>query len=210
MKHTPFIDKTEYLTFKNIENHKYYIDETLDESVIDIIKNILVKDYKLRLGYNCKTIDMDYSVLKSHKLFSKFISDGYLDGIKQCFDKSIFERRTDYSSISQSDKSVTFVCLDGKDKVLKEGILKKKSPWLYYDKRKLILYSTPRIDYFEPDTGILKGSILLTKCCKTELVDSTKFNLITPNRTYTFMWKKQYDISPWVLAINDAIINYAQ
>jgi serine/threonine protein kinase len=97
---------------------------------------------------------------------------------------------------------------DGNDKIIKRGLLKKQSPYFYYDLRKVILYNTPRIDYIDPETNILKGTINLTKKCHSLLIKSNQFKLITPKRTYIFMCKERYDISPWVSAINKAIEKY--
>jgi serine/threonine protein kinase len=98
---------------------------------------------------------------------------------------------------------------DGNNRIIKRGLLKKQSPYFYYDLRKVILYNTPRIDYIDPETNILKGSINLTKKCHSQLIKSNQFKLITPKRTYIFMCKERYDISPWVSAINKAIEKYS-
>ena len=89
--------------------------------------------------------------------------------------------------------------------ILKKGLLKKRSPYFFYNLRKVILYDTPRLDYIEPDTKLVKGSIMLDKTCSAELIKNNQFLLKTPNRTYSFMCKDKYDISPWVNIINDAI-----
>ena len=97
---------------------------------------------------------------------------------------------------------------DGNDRIIKSGLLKKQSPYFYYDLRKVILFSTPRIDYIDPETNVLKGTIDLTKKCHSQLIKSNQFKLITPKRTYIFMCKERYDISPWVSAINKTIEKY--
>lgn len=104
---------------------------------------------------------------------------------------------------------------EGEDKedlngrMIKCGLLKKQSPYFYYDLRKVILYNTPKIDYIDPETNVLKGTINLTKKCHSQLIKSNQFKLITPKRTYIFMCKERYDISPWVSAINKAIEKYS-
>ena len=97
---------------------------------------------------------------------------------------------------------------NGKGGIIKSGLLKKQSPYFYYDLRKIILYDTPRIDYIDPDTLLLKGSINLNKKCSAELIKNNQFKLITPKRTFIFMCKERYDISPWVSEINKAIKKY--
>ena len=93
--------------------------------------------------------------------------------------------------------------------VIKSGLLKKKSPYFYYDIRKVVLYDTPRIEYIDPDKLITKGTINLNKSCSAQLIKSNQFELITPKRTFIFMCKDRYDISPWVSAINNAIDKFS-
>ena len=93
--------------------------------------------------------------------------------------------------------------------MIKCGLLKKQSPYFYYDIRKIVLYDTPRIDYMDPETFVLKGTINLNKKCSAQLLKANQFKLITPKRTYIFMCKERYDISPWVSAINKAIKDFS-
>ena len=93
--------------------------------------------------------------------------------------------------------------------ILKCGLLKKQSPYYYYDLRKIVLYDTPRIDYIDQEKKIVKGSIKLTKECAAQLTKSNQFKLYTPKRTFVFMCKERYNISPWVSAINHVIEKYA-
>ena len=97
---------------------------------------------------------------------------------------------------------------NGNEIIIKSGLLKKQSPYFYYDLRKVILYNTPRLDYIDPDKSILKGSINLTKECSAKLIRNNQFKLITPQRTFIFMCKERYDITPWVNEINKAIEKY--
>ena len=99
---------------------------------------------------------------------------------------------------------------NGNGNVIKSGLLKKKSPYFYYDIRKVVLYDTPRIEYIEPENLIIKGTINLNKNCSAQLIKSNQFELITPKRTFIFMCKDRYDISPWVSAINNAIDKFSK
>jgi len=46
--------------------------------------------------------------------------------------------------------------LDSVVRVIKQGILKKKSPWFHYNTRKVILDTTPKIEYLDPVSGVVK------------------------------------------------------
>jgi serine/threonine protein kinase len=216
MGHSPFTDKTQYLIFQNILNLKYKIDLNLvPEDAYDLIKKLLKLDPKERLGSGL-TLDNNLDKLKNHKFFSNFNTKKYLNILESRIrNHKDIANQNPFTSTDNSNKHISQsenfdAPTEHNEKILKQGTLKKKSPWLYYDKRKLILFNTPRVDYLDPDSNLLKGSIPLSKKCKAELIDSTKFELQTPNRHFTFMCKPKYDISPWVIAINEAIQLYAK
>lgn len=97
--------------------------------------------------------------------------------------------------------------------VLKEGIVKKKSPWFHYNTRKLVLYNNHKLEYIDPNTNNARGVIILTKECKSFLMESERFDLITPCRTFVFrvnMYFIQTDNSAaqeWNKLINSVIEN---
>ena len=37
------------------------------------------------------------------------------------------------------------------ENIIKSGLLKKQSPYYYYDLRRIVLYDTPRIDYIDQE-----------------------------------------------------------
>jgi 3-phosphoinositide dependent protein kinase-1 len=208
MGNSPFRDKTEYLTFQNILNLNYKIDHNIvPEDARDLIENLLKLDPKERIGSGLKP-DNGLERLKNHKFFKNFDTKKYLDIIEENLKKTYNISRDTSSSASMQEISKSDRILKNeKEKIVKMGELKKKSPWLFYDKRKIILYNTGRVDYFDPKTNILKGSITLTKECRAEFINKTSFNLITSNRTYYFLCKSKFDITPWVTEINEVIKN---
>jgi 3-phosphoinositide dependent protein kinase-1 len=210
MGHSPFRDKTEYLTFQNILNLNYTIDpKIVPEDAKDLIEKLLKIDPKERIGSGLSK-ENSLEKLKNHKFFKNFGTKNYFEIIEIYLKKSESQRVsiiTSIENIKQVSKS-EIILKDKKEKIVKIGELKKKSPWLFYDKRKIILYDTPRLDYFDPNSNILKGSISLMADCRAELKSKTSFDLITPNRTYHFLCKSKYDISPWVTAINETIQNH--
>lgn len=62
--------------------------------------------------------------------------------------------------------------------IIKEGIVQKKSPWFHYNTRKIVLDSTPRIEYIDP------------------ILNKVKVNLIkiTNEKFYFFILKKIYRV----------------
>ena len=236
---TPFRDKSDYLIFQNILNGKFN-DETIyniDENAANLIENILLVNPKKRLGYdhNC---GYNYNVLKNHPFFkidSKFDINKIRNQLlyktlynkKKSFNKSgsnsdntILNLLKNQNKNEKNEVNISNTSLNSMDSnvsqdssnshILKKGLLKKRSPYFFYNLRKVILYDTPRLDYIEPDTKLVKGSIMLDKTCSAELIKNNQFLLKTPNRTYSFMCKDKYDISPWVNIINDAIKRFSK
>ena len=119
-------------------------------------------------------------------------NNNYLNTVKLNINKN---HKNKFEESKNQEKDITIKC----------GLLKKQSPYYYYDLRKVVLYDTPRIDYIDPKKNIVKGMIFLTKECAAQLTKSNQFKLYTPKRTYVFMCKERYNITPWVLAINSAI-----
>jgi 3-phosphoinositide dependent protein kinase-1 len=208
---SPFRDKTEYLTFQNILNLNYTIDtKIVPEAAKDLIESLLKLDPRERLGSGLSE-DNSFEKLKNHNFFKNFDPKKYLglieENLRETEPNQKHSRNYSKSALketSQSEKTLK----EEKEKIVKIGELKKKSPWLFYDKRKIILYNTARLDYFDPKTNILKGSISLDKDCVAELTTKASFNLVTPNRTFYFLCKSKYDITPWVSSINEVIKNH--
>jgi hypothetical protein len=135
-----------------------------------------------------QTPPIDFYISKRNNLHSfspkrKTLFDNIIEskGKKQSFrDKEV------------SPFQINLIKVDDKDDVVYESIinkldvLQKKSPWLHYNTRIMKLYSDGRIEYFEPSTKILKGTINLNSECKAIFYDEGKFDLITPLRKFIF------------------------
>ena len=87
---------------------------------------------------------------------------------------------------------------------------KKKSPWFHYNTRILKFFSKGHIDYIDPKTKELKGSIFINSDCHANLVDSNKFEIETLNRTFTFKHKNKRVLKEWVDKINSYSLKYAE
>ena len=235
--HTPFTDKTEYLIFQNITHLKYnqkYIN-LIPKEALDLIINFFKNEPSERIGYKGEN-DFDFNKIKSHPFFILKEDNTDISKLKEqlmnkcSYYKKILEKRNkgknsnndnikdkiNENNQNKNDKNFNDNEEDINNKengsngrVLKIGLLKKQSPYFYYDLRKVILYDTPRIEYIDPDKSLLKGTIILSKECSAQLIKTNQFKLITPKRTFIFMCKERYDINPWVIAINKAIDKYS-
>ena len=209
--HNPFTDKTDYLIFQNISNVDVN-DKNIDlipEEALNLIEKFFKEDPSRRIGYN-GVKDFDFNKIKSHPFFKLEDENITLNQIRQSLmNKSSYFRRNCLKKINKNNKNKFEENKNGQNEgILKSGLLKKQSPYYYYDLRKIVLYDTPRIDYIDPNKSLLKGRIILTQNCYAELIKSNQFKLFTPKRTFIFMCKERYNISPWVTAINSAIKIY--
>ena len=96
------------------------------------------------------------------------------------------------------------------DVVLLEEKIEKKSPWFHYNTRILKFFSKGHIDYYDPKTKELKGSIFINSDCHASLVEDNKFEIETLNRTFTFKHKNKRVLKEWVDKINSYSLKYAE
>ena len=224
----PFTDKTEYLIFQNISNVKINEKniELIPDEALNLIKNFFKEEPSERIGYN-GTKDFDFNAIKSHPFFKLKGENISISQIQQSLmNKCSYYRKKINKKNNSNTNTVNLNQLVINDKfnnkkkfeeskneesetIIKCGLLKKQSPYYYYDLRKIVLYDTPKIEYIDPEKKIVKGRIKLTKECYAQLTKSNQFKLYTPARTFVFMCKERYNISPWVSAINYAIEKYA-
>ena len=74
----------------------------------------------------------------------------------------------------------------------------------------MILDSTPKITYKEPEKDVIKGIIYLNKKCKVYASRQDIFNLDTPKGVYKFKSKFNGEIALWINAIKDCIKKYGK
>ena len=229
---TPFKEKTNYLIFRKIEELKieYSSNVSITEEAKDLISKILVKEPSKRLGAGEKGTEYDINHLKNHPFF-KGIDWDNLHNItppnSEDFDflmKKLVKKNTisvinnnvkDINSIKEEDnKNKKNDTSDESDEnkpiVLKRGYLDKKNPWFFtYNKRKVILDSTPKLVYIDPDKNIIKGEIILDKNFKIAHINDNIFDVVSPKRSFRFK-ATNGDSLIWEKSINDAIKEYAK
>ena len=228
---TPFKEKTNYLIFKKIDQLKIDFDPNvkIPEEAKDLIKKILVKDPATRLGAGETGSEYDITHLKSHPFFKGINWDNLHNLVppnSDTFDHLMNKKKdNDKNNINSKDnkntnelgnnktKKADEKSNDNKEKekevVLRQGYLDKKSPWLHYNKRKVILYSTPKLVYIDPSNKKIKGEIFLNKGFKIQHISMTIFDLISQKRSYRFR-SCDGDVLVWEKSIMDAIKQYSK
>ena len=220
---TPFKEKTNYLIFRKIEQLKIEFSPNvkIPEEAKDVITKILVKEPNKRLGAGEPGSEYDIKHLKSHPYF-KGIDWNNLHNItppnSEKFDslmskKANLEKTDSLKSNNMSDFGITRLKTyeenNNESVVLRKGYLDKKSPWLHYNKRKVILDSTPKIVYIDPSTNKIKGEIYLDRKFRVVHVSANIFDLISAKRSFRFK-DCDGDALVWEKSIADAIKTYGK
>ena len=226
---TPFKEKTNYLIFRKIDQLKLEFDPNVKvpEEAKDLIKKILVKDPATRLGAGEAGSEHDITHLKQHPYFKGIDWDNLHNLVppnSDTFDYLMNKKndKKNNNATPTKPKDTNELGNDNTKKkeekkeekseqevILRQGYLEKKSPWLHYNKRKVILYSTPKLIYFDPSNNKKKGEVLLSKSTKVNHVSMTVFDLISAKKTIRFR-AADGDILVWEKSITDAIKQYGK
>ena len=216
---TPFKEKTSYLIFRKIEQLKIDFNDDkniqIPEEAKDLINKILVKDPSKRLGAGESGTEYDISNLKAHPFF-KGIQWDNLQNLdppnSENFDFLLNKKnqKTNIKKTEENNKNQNSNCKkEDKEIILKEGELDKKSPWLHYNKRKVILYSTPKIVYIDPSNNKVKGEIYLDKNIKVNHINMNIFDVVSSKRNFRFK-TSDGEALIWEKSIADAIKQYCK
>ncbi len=229
---TPFKEKTNYLIFRKIEQLKidFAPNVNIPEEAKDLITRILVKDPNKRLGAGENGTEYDIAHLKQHPYFQGIDWDNLHNKTppnSEQFD-FLMNKKNNSNQPNNNNNSLRLVNTGdfgvpktkasedtnngGSEEqavVLRKGYLEKKSPWLHYNKRKIVLYSTPKLVYIDPTNNKIKGEIYLDKKFKVSHISMTVFDLISPKRSFRFK-ACDGDVLVWEKSITDAIKQYAK
>lgn len=199
---SPFKDKSQYMTFQNIKNLTINYPPKFPLDAFDIISKLLVHDPQARIGSS------SFSEIAEHPFF---VSDEGISIVQFIYSIPVPGKCSFVTPKSKLEsKKLEIVDQDSKNKklkkviILKEEIVEKKSPYLHYNTRKLILDSSPKLEYKDPSSGVVKGVIYLSKDCTAEMVNYDRFNLNTPKRVFIFKVRKE-EAGVWCKLINDQI-----
>ena len=214
---TPFKAATAYLTFRNIEKPqlKFPDDSIIPDIAKDLIMKILIVDPKKRLGGGDPGTPYDIKNLKKHPFFKKIKWDKLQNTSPPGINNYKFNepKKNKNNEIQNERYSIEYSAKDLKinnnAKIIREGMLKKKSAWLHYEKRYIILDTTPRLLSKNPNNPGCIKEIPLNKKCKINIVENNCFDLKTPSKTYRFKGTIN-DGNDWAGDISDVINVYGK
>ena len=214
---TPFKAATAYLTFRNIEKPqlKFPDDSIIPDIAKDLIMKILIVDPKKRLGGGDPGTPYDIKNLKKHPFFKKIKWEKLQNTSPPGINNYKFNepKKNKNNEIQNERYSIEYSAKDLKinnnAKIIREGMLKKKSAWLHYEKRYIILDTTPRLLSKNPNNPGCIKEIPLNKKCKINIVENNCFDLKTPSKTYRFKGTIN-DGNDWAGDISDVINVYGK
>jgi len=205
---SPFKDKTEHLTFRKIREQNMVIPKELPLQAANLIRALLVADPYKRIGSGEEGKCNDFESLKKHEFFKgvDFEKVGKMEPPNiDVLKTNVFFKQNTIKSNKKEKCVYSESSKKGELQVVKEGVVKKKSPWFHYNTRKLILYNnTPKLEYLDMNKNTVKGVIYLTKECQAVSIDLNRFDLATPNRTFVFKTDGN-EANTWAKSINDLI-----
>ena len=216
---TPFKEKNNYLTFRKIEQLKIDFEGgekiTIPDDAKDLISKILVKEPNKRLGGGELGTEYDIAHLKSHPFFKGIdwknlhnMTPPNSENFDFLLNKKNKEKKVEENKKTEKNKEPE-IKSENKEIILKSGELEKKSPWLHYNTRKIILYSTPKIAYIDPSNNKVKGEIYLDKSVKVNHVSSNVFDIISSKRNFRFK-ASDGEAKKKKKSINEAIKQYGK
>ena len=209
--------------YSEIKNHPFFKGINFDELQNQVPPISEIKEILEKVGYKIiKTDENNNEETKSKiqkELYegTKEIDDSYDENINRSkrlsasnfYDMTNQNLKVDVEATSSNNTS-NENNNNNEDVVLLEEKIEKKSPWFHYNTRIIKFFSKGHIDYFDPKTKELKGSILINSDCHANLVDDNKFEIETVNRTFTFKHKNKRVLKEWVDKINSYLSKIAK
>jgi hypothetical protein len=147
------------INFEQLRGHKYFTGinfETINSVTPPISNYYHLSEEQFEVS-EFSTEVINYSTIVETK-FEKTISNFFVE--------NYFNNTQEVTIIHQSE-------------------IHKRSPWFYYNKRKLILFSNGLLEYWNPMKNILRGKVFLNLNSRVRIVKDNIFEL----HTNTVNWK---------------------
>ena len=164
--------------------------------------------------YDRKSNIMNYDNINNINNLEGFNNNEYLK-MKQIINNSLFlnnSNNINNNNINNSIKiqdSIYFSKNQNMTNILYQGYLYKKNNSHFYEKKCIIIDSTPKLIFIDPEKNIIEGEILLEKSIKVVIINKKEFKLVIKDKIYYFKDDEGKAII-WEKVINDAINKYSK
>lgn len=183
----PFNEQSEYLTFQKIRTCEFKVPEDTDPQARDLIEKLLKLDPHQRLGNGPKELGLDLASLKAHPFFAG-IGWEHIENsespLRLKADESLAQRDSDF--LAEQQDADELMIGSAPKKLVISGRVKKMKMGFFYNTRQLILYTNGSVDYLDPATNTVKGTIRLTRKTKVFAKSSAIFHIDNPEREFIF------------------------
>ncbi len=175
--HPPFRGKSEFLIFEAILKADFTYPKDFPPAARKLCDRLLVPDPNKRLGSGPKDSATGYYALKRHEFFEGLdfaglphakpplnpaaalalqINKGAVGGSVVVEKGVMGDSGSERAGSVVKEMEIGKLSMVDQEKVIKEGVVKKKCGWIFYNKRKLVLTSRPRLSYYDPESGQYK------------------------------------------------------
>jgi serine/threonine protein kinase len=187
----------ENLGYIEIKDEYREKDDDIYINVLNKSDNDALYDDKNSIG-SADNADLSISCKKLNNSINLFKSS-LISNINELKENMIIEN----TSKIETSKNKKY----NNDEVLIEDTLYKKSPWFYYNKRYVKLFSRGHLDYYDYSTKIFKGSIIINENTKVFAIDDFRFEINNQTKSYYFKHISSRIADNWVEKIKNIIID---
>lgn len=181
-----FNEPNDYLTFEAIRKCEFILKDDLPPEAQDLIKKLLVRDPKKRLGNGPAGSNTDFAALKRHPFF-KDLEWSLLQNCASplCLDQT---PKIDEERDSDLEEHFTLNPFEKKHdkKLVLTGLVKKMKYVFMYNTRQLMLYNDGTLEYFDPKENVLKGQVVLDRLSEAFVKGENVFHVVLKEREYVF------------------------
>lgn len=183
----PFNDQNEYLTFQKIKKCEFTFPPDFNPDAQDLVSKLLRPNPKDRLGNGPKEKGLDLAALKAHPFFKGVLWE-HLENSESPLqvrpEKAMAKRDSEFFQEEGAPEDLLTGTIQ--KKLVLTGRVKKMKFGFFYNTRQLILYTNGTVDYLDPQTNQVKGTIRLTRKTKVFAKSNEIFHIDNPEREFIF------------------------
>ncbi|EGR31017.1 phosphoinositide dependent kinase-1, putative [Ichthyophthirius multifiliis] len=205
---TPFVDPNdmnEFKIFNKVKQVQFNIPSNVPADAADLIKKLLRRNPNERLGGGEPGSKNGIKALKNHPFFNDIDWENLLKLQAPKREVALQLELDDADFMDEGELASPLKLPTGSQRPILTGRVLKKVAWMIYKPRQLILYEEPpKLIYYDPNTNIKKGEILLTSSVTIEQTEKTRFTINGSKKKYFFK-ELDHPANIWVEKVQKVI-----